>query len=504
MARTQGSDDLFRLIHSMSAAEKNYFKRYAKRYADKDSKYLQLFDAINQQEQFEEGSLKKDFPAYTVMKVYLFEMIMKNLMVYTSDMEKQEELMREMIYAKMLLRRGLFARAMQLLDKGVATARECELFWIEEEFLRLRVKYSQFSWKAEQMKKKRVEFFTDLEKAHEKQVNQDRFIKERMKIYLLKKSEEYANQSMKISDEKVDLKFLKSEQSALTPGNNRMRLYVLYEYYMVYDDFENAYAIAQKVMQSERKLLLARRADNSSTPYMYALKLRIASCFDTGRINEVGELLDKDWKAAPAAEREKPENENFFFYMKSLYYWMSGRHKEGEKFMDANIGKMMTPEYFEHYAEHLEVILPIKVVIEFSNGNDRKAVLSINEYQNLCAKKSHTKYFKDCELMRILIQAEMQNFEVMDTLIRNTLRKQKQLGLAPLETKFLNSLKKMNQMNLKDVFAELSELFKPGSGNEQADVMWIFYLRDWIESRRTNTPLSEILRRRAENRSMSK
>jgi hypothetical protein len=197
-------------------------------------------------------------------------------------------------------------------------------------------------------------------------------------------------------------------------------------------------------------------------------------------------------------EREKPENFNFFFYMRALYYWMSGKHKEGERFFESNIDRIMTPEYFEHYAEHLEVILPIEIVLEFSNGNYRKAVLSINEYQRMNIKKSHTKYFKDSDLMRILIQAEMGNYDVMEPLIRNTLRKGKQLGLSGLELKFLTILKKLKDQNKQQIFQELFELFK--KNDEKVDILWIFYLRDWIQSKKNGTPLAEILRSRAESR----
>jgi len=240
----------------------------------------------------------------------------------------------------------------------------------------------------------------------------------------------------------------------------------------------------------------AHNPNATVSSFMYALKLRINSCFDTGRISEVGGLLDKDWKRLPEAEREKPENFNFFFYMKALYYWMSGKHKEGERFFEGNIDRLMTPEYFEHYAEHLEVILPIEIVLEFSNGNYRKAILSINEYQRMNIKKSHTKYFKDCELMRILIQAEMGNYDVMEPLIRNTLRKARQLGLSGLELKFLGVLKKLTNYNTHPIFNELFELFR--KSEEKVDILWIFYLRDWIESKKSKTPLAEILRSRAE------
>lgn len=491
MARTKGSDDLFRLIHSLTLVEKSYFKKFAGRHSQ-DSKYLQLFDSINNQKEFEEKTLKREFPAYTSMKVYLMDMILKSLFVYITDFDTQEDLMREMLYGKILLRKGLPGKALQMVEKGINLAREQELFWMEEEFLRLRVNISQFSWKADEMKRKWLEYYTDIDKVHEKRVNRDRFMKERMKIYLLKKSQAYANQSIKLDEEKVDLKFLKNNSSSLTPGNERIRLYALYEYYMVYDDFENAYAIAIKVMDTEKKLLDKIKPGANFKPYMYAVKLRIASCFETDRVKEVGDLLDNEWMIIPEEEREQPEHFNFYFYMRALHYWMSGSHMNGERFIESHIDSIMTKEYQEQYAEHVEVILPIKIMFEFSNGNDRKAALSINEYQQLSSNKSHIKYLKDCELLRILIQVEMENFEVMAALIRNILRKSRKLGITALEMKFLNVLKKMNNINKKEIFGQLYSIFK--NADEKVDILWLLPLRDWIQSKYEGSSLAEVRR----------
>ncbi len=61
--RTTGSDDLYRLIHSLTTEEKGYFKKLALRHSPKGSKHLKLFDAIAAQKTFEEASLKKSLEA---------------------------------------------------------------------------------------------------------------------------------------------------------------------------------------------------------------------------------------------------------------------------------------------------------------------------------------------------------------------------------------------------------------------------------------------------------
>jgi len=75
MARLQGSDVLFRLIHSLTTEEKGYFKKFAKRHTPKQNIYLKIFDTICKQQSFEEESLKRTFKNYAVAKVYLKELL---------------------------------------------------------------------------------------------------------------------------------------------------------------------------------------------------------------------------------------------------------------------------------------------------------------------------------------------------------------------------------------------------------------------------------------------
>ena len=54
MARTTGSDEVYKLIHSLTTEEKGYFKKFALRHTSEGNRYLELFEAINQQNTFEE------------------------------------------------------------------------------------------------------------------------------------------------------------------------------------------------------------------------------------------------------------------------------------------------------------------------------------------------------------------------------------------------------------------------------------------------------------------
>ena len=62
------SEALFKLIRKMTPSEKRYFKRFGLLQQKKDSnKYTLLFDAINDQIEYDEESLLKQFEGFDLV-----------------------------------------------------------------------------------------------------------------------------------------------------------------------------------------------------------------------------------------------------------------------------------------------------------------------------------------------------------------------------------------------------------------------------------------------------
>src|SRR5688572_15097042 len=78
---------LFSLVKSLSKTEKRYFRIFAGM-SGRDVNYLQLFDVIERQEQYDEEAVRAKFKGEKfvnqlhVAKIYLTELIMKALRNY--------------------------------------------------------------------------------------------------------------------------------------------------------------------------------------------------------------------------------------------------------------------------------------------------------------------------------------------------------------------------------------------------------------------------------------
>ena len=126
------SDKLFKLIHSMSANEKNYFKRQTAAHNRKsDNQYLDVFDAIAKQEEYDEAALLKKFKnrdfvkQFAAMKRYLYKVLMQTLIDLYEQKDIVSEIHKMRSEARVLIDRGLEKEGLLIYKK----AREKAAYW---------------------------------------------------------------------------------------------------------------------------------------------------------------------------------------------------------------------------------------------------------------------------------------------------------------------------------------------------------------------------------------
>lgn len=117
-----GNDDLFQLIKSMSKSEKRYFKLDAKKSKGNDAKnkYVQLFDAINSMDEYDETILKnKAFVKHlSVEKGELYRKILRSMRSFRSDKSAYAQIKEMILDAGYLSELGLLGQSEKLLKKA--------------------------------------------------------------------------------------------------------------------------------------------------------------------------------------------------------------------------------------------------------------------------------------------------------------------------------------------------------------------------------------------------
>src|SRR6187402_468718 len=127
------SDQLFRLIKSLTTAEKRYFKIFASRHTiGEKNEYVNLFDAIDKQENYNETKLLKLFGNNTfthspaIAKSRLFDIILKSLHAYHGDSSVDVELQRLMHSTEILFKKSLYDECRKILHRAKKMAQKFE------------------------------------------------------------------------------------------------------------------------------------------------------------------------------------------------------------------------------------------------------------------------------------------------------------------------------------------------------------------------------------------
>ncbi len=117
------TDSLFLLIKSMGKSEKRNFKLYVRRNsADTPLKVLQLFDALEKMNEYDEGHLlsrNKNISKLQLsnLKAHLYKLVLSSLRLIKQEDNISLQLHEKMDFARILYNKGLYLQSLRILDK---------------------------------------------------------------------------------------------------------------------------------------------------------------------------------------------------------------------------------------------------------------------------------------------------------------------------------------------------------------------------------------------------
>ena len=115
----KSTDKLFRLVQSLSKAEKRYFRLYATQQGNKDLNYLHLFDALDKLDSYSDARLLAQFKdeAFTnhlpQTKKYLYDAILRCLKLFFADVCISVKLPDSIKDMRVLLNKGMVKQAIR-------------------------------------------------------------------------------------------------------------------------------------------------------------------------------------------------------------------------------------------------------------------------------------------------------------------------------------------------------------------------------------------------------
>ena len=504
------SDDLFRLVKTMTGSEKRYFKIFASMHG-RNKKYLLLFDAIDRQERYDERALKEEFRDQKfirqlgVAKGYLYNLVLKSLRLYRNSSGVGERLRTMQSNIEVLHERGLADQALKIVDRAKRIAEHHEAFGTMISLLDWeRALRPQFKESLEEIE--RSENLT--KRAIEQMQN---FVEYSFLLY--KVSHVILPDHLRSSDSLESMESLMQNPLLTGPEQARTRRAEFYFHwvYSVYHYGQNEFVRALHHTRAMVSLLEEDEDRLGEQMELYVLSLgnsltllRQADMYDEfwETVAKIRELIDRTGSAPGLKSRRISAHlfSTVFLYLSALYISQASYDKcielakETEPGLE-NYGELVAPSFLNKFNYNVAFAY-------FALGKYREAV----EYTNRILLEpepyegSQTCY--SARLLRLVLHYELGNIQLLESLVVSTYRylisRESIYELEKTVIEFFRKLPAMKSnaelttafMRLRDRMLELeSDPF------EQNAFRYFAYV-EWLESKILNRPFQEVYRER--------
>ena len=506
MAKTP-SDKLFRLVHSLSPAEKRYFKLYIKGKGERNSKYLRLFEAITAMPVFDEDALRKkiyknqqlESQKYSELKAYLYELILRSLQQYDEGRSVEYRLNHLLQSVAVLYKRGQYPDCRELLVKAGRLASEYERFTHQIEIVgwEKRIAYAQMDADFFHRELDRLQF--EENRALALLENEAAYRRAFFSVYATVKREAVLTNSERREklNELLGQALFSDPEQALSHRARVMyfRTLNLYHYSLQeQDEFYETGKILIELLESRAHFLKENLAD-----YIAALSNYILSCGLLRKYDEVRSSLEKLRKIQPITvdDQQKIHRQYFTSYFVLCIY--TGAFSEARREMircqeEARALDLQDYETGSFYFQYC--------CICFGCGEFGEAL----DYLNTWLSQPRTVEREDLQslarILSMIIHYELGNTVLLESLLRSATRfMQKKNRLFDLERRFMVLIselmkapgKKEERIAFEAMQTTLPELSREPKARA---LLQTFDLEAWLEGKITRRSFAEAVQQK--------
>ena len=501
------TDILFQLIRSLEKAEKRHFKLYIKRSSSNENlKIVQLFDAIDKQQEYDEKALLKKLPSIqkaqlSNLKAHLYKQIMASLRLLKSADSIDLQLNEQFDYAHILYKKGLFLQSLRLLERAKEVAKNHQKFHFLIQVIGLEKRIE--SLHITRSMQDRAELLSE----EAMQVSQHISMVASLSNLSLKLYSWYIKHghTRNEEDEKAIKQFMKDNlppnAREQTGFYEKLYLYQSYSWQaFIRQDFLMYYRYTQKWVDLFHEQPIMKRVETGH--YIKGLHYLLNAHFDLRNHKRFMPTL-KELEQFSQTSRVQ-ENDNFriqsFLYIaqaKINHHFLTGSFEKGLELIPG------IEEKLEAYAlfidRHRVLVLNYKIAsLYFGSGNYEA---SIDYLQKIINDPADLRHDIQCyaRLLHLLAHYELGNYELLEYLTRSVYRfMSKMQNLTALEEEILRFLRRSFRISKHAMKKELEgflERIKEFENRRfQSRVFAYLDLVSWVEHKVYNKPLGEIMR----------
>lgn len=506
------SKKLFDLIKSLSGSEKRYFKLFASNNkTDKTSKYILLFESIDQQENFDDEQLKEIVYAgepihsrkYSELKAYLYDLILRSLHGYDEKSSLNFKIKSLLHSVQVLYKRSHYEDCKEILHKVINLANTSERFSIlleaygwEKQIASAQMDIHYLDSNLSRIEKEEMEC---LEKM--KNLSNYKTIFFKVLVSVRKNALLRSEEQIHLLDTLMDNPLLKSVDQAKSHIARILyhRIYSLYYYAVLdYKKFYTSCKMAIKEMELKPELIIEDPSD-----YISALSNYTLSCGLLEKYEEVRTGLQKFLKIKPKTLDDELKLHMEYYSKSFSLYIFTGEFDQGRLLLEKHLeelkkfgeGSFQRSRFFFQY-----------FYIYFAIGDFDKALYYLNQLLNLPRSIERQDLQSLARILNLIVHFEMGNTLLLEYLLRSTYRfLRKRNRMYEFEKCVLAFIKNSNKMQsnraLKNGFIKLKKDFEELSKIPSEKVMFQYFdFISWLESKINNEPFSQVVKRKYEER----
>lgn len=470
----KASDQLHRLIKSMSKPEKRYFKVFSSRHIIGDeNNYQTLFDAIDKQEEYDEEKLLKKFKdkgfvnRFSIAKNRLYNALLKSLDSFHSNSSIEAQIHRQVHAAEILYNKSLYDQSRKVLNSARKIAEKHELHTVLLEISK---------WEKRIIEKNN---YDEIQQASELDtlLHRDLDILEKLRV-----TEELWNIKSKIFSQLYRQGKVRSESETghfkqlIEEARKRLsdkeigveNQYLLHHissaYHFALGEYGRCYPFLKENIELIRKH--PHLFEEEPGIYLSVLTNTIYVGMRTGNKNETYTYLDELQKYSASLESRMNEDLaiRLFSLGKSTELTLYAQNGEFEK------GLEIIPEIklgLAAFDEHLSNVRKAHfcfniAVIYFGLEEHHEALRWVNKLLNNIDIDKSKDIHCIAQILNLVIHLELGNKELLPYTLRSTQRflttRNKVFEFENIMLAFINEmLKKRTQKSLEGLYGELSE-----------------------------------------------
>lgn len=505
------SDELFKLIRSLSKSEKRFFKLSSSLQAG-EKNYLKLFDSIEKQKEYNEEEIKEQFKQETFIqhlpseKNHLYKLILKSLRIYNADNSINSQLQDYIKNIEILYEKALYGECSKILSKGKRVAYENEKFYYLFELIKWEKTLLEEEYHSGNFSRDLNELITEEQDVIEKLRNLAEYQILYSKInYVFRIGGYVRNDDEKKMVEEISNHYLiKGKNTALSRRAAATCYYVKGLCAITNHEIEDSFAFFSKVVNifEEHTALI----QDIPKQYIKSLRNLLYYYLSVNNLDAYSDILSKMRLLQDRPGFTSTDIKLHIFtstYNSELQvYIASGEFQKGL----ALIPQIM--EGIEMYADKItkedEILFYYNIsYCYFGDKQFKNSLHWLNKVLNDNESSLRQDIYSIARLFNLIIHFELGNFDLLDYIVKSTSRYfQKRKSMLNREyrfeiimLKYLNRLAKsaIRQDSLSIHFVEMeAAIFEVLEDDYEKIALEYFDFLGWAESKRSAKSFAEV------------